>query len=225
MKPERKLAETTLRGGARLTLHEHDGNFAIRVNGQTLMQSAQSASELLLGELAVARITNQPTPCLLIGGLGLGYSLRSVLAKIASTATVHVAELIPQVLTWNREFLTAVNGPLVDDPRVTVFTNDVWNVLAHAVPGQYDVLLLDIDNGPTAMVQQPNARLYNAKGIRRMLTALKSGGRAAIWSAGPDHAFAERLAEAGFQWQSIPAKLYPNAKRHACTIYIADKPL
>ncbi len=142
MKPERKLAETPTRRGARLTLHEHDGNYAIRLNGQTLMQSAQAASELLLGELAVARIANQLTPSVLIGGLGLGFSLRSVLAKIAPTATVHVAELIPQVVDWNREFLATVNGKLVDDPRVTIFSDDVWNVLNRTARDRYDALLL-----------------------------------------------------------------------------------
>jgi spermidine synthase len=223
MKPERKLAETTIRSGARLMLHEHDGNYAIRLNGQTLMLSAQSASELLLGELAVAGLANQPAPSVLIGGLGLGFSLRSVLAKTGPTATVHVAELIPQVVDWNREFLAAMNGKLVDDPRVTIFDDDVWNILANTARDRYDALLLDIDNGPTAMVQQPNARLYSAKGIRLMWLALKPGGRAAIWSAARDHAFADRLAAAGFRVEAIPAKLYANAKRCGCTIYVADK--
>lgn len=223
MKPERKLAETTIRNNARLTLHAHDGNYAIRLNGQTLMQSAQSASELLLGELAVAGLVGQPSPSVLIGGLGLGFSLRSVLAKTGATTTIHVAELIPQVVDWNREFLADVNRMLVDDPRVTIFTDDVWNILNRTAPSRYDALLLDIDNGPTAMVQQPNARLYRPQGIRLILAALKPGGRAAIWSAAPDHAYADRLSEAGFQAEAIPAKLYAKAKRCGCTIYIADK--
>jgi len=223
MKPERKLAETTIRSGARLMLHEHDGRYAIRLNGQTLMLSAQSTSELLLGELAVAGLENPPAPSVLIGGLGLGFSLRSVLAKTGSHATIHVAELIPQVVDWNREFLAAVNGKLVDDPRVTIFADDVWNVLANTARDRYDALLLDIDNGPTAMVQQPNSRLYSSKGIRLMLMALKPGGRAAIWSAGRDRAFSDRLSEAGFRVEAIPAKLYANAKRCGCTIYVADK--
>jgi len=225
MKPECKLAETVTQSGARLTLHEHDGDYAIRMNGQTLMNSALAASELLIGDLAVARLTDQPAPSVLIGGLGLGFSLRSVLAKTGPTATVHVAELIPQVVEWNREFLTTVNGQLVDDPRLTIFTDDVWNVLARSARDRYDALLLDIDNGPTAMVQQPNARLYTPQGIRLMLLALKPGGRAAIWSAALDHAFADRLTRAGFRVEAVPAKLYAKAKRCGCTIYVADKPL
>ena len=220
MKPERKLAETTLPSGARLMLHEHDGSYAIRLNGQTLMLSAQSASELLLGELAVAG----PADCVLVGGLGLGFSLRSVLAKTGPTAKIHVAELIPQIVDWNREFLTGINGKLVDDPRVTIFPDDVWNVLVHANRARYDALLLDIDNGPTAMVQQPNARLYKSSGIQLLLAALKPGGRAAIWSAVEDHAFADRLVLAGFRVEGKAHKLYEKAKRNGCVIYVADKP-
>ena len=225
MKPERKLAETQTRSGARLTLHEHDGNYAIRMDGQTLMNSALAASELLLGELAVARLTGHAQPRVLIGGLGLGFSLRSVLAKTGPRAKVYVAELIPQVVEWNREYLAAVNGQWVDDPRVTVFTDDVWNVLVHAPAGRYDALLLDIDNGPTAMVQQPNARLYKPAGIQLLWAALKPGGRAAIWSAAQDFAFAERLVTIGFRVEAVSAKLYAKAKRGGCTLYIADKPL
>jgi spermidine synthase len=187
------------------------------------MHSASAASELLLGELAVARLADQPTPTVLIGGLGMGFSLRSVLAKTGAGATVHVAELIPEVVDWNRQFLAAVNGMLIEDPRVTIFDDDVWDILSRRTPDRYDALLLDIDNGPTAMVHQPNARLYRPKGIELMLTVLKPGSRAAIWSAAPDHAFADRLAQAGFRVEAIPAKLYPSAKRHGCTIYIADK--
>ncbi|MBM3861687.1 MAG: spermine synthase [Verrucomicrobia bacterium] len=189
------------------------------------MLSVQSASELLLGELAVARLANQPAPRVLIGGLGLGFSLQSVLAKTGLAATVHVVELIPQVVDWNREFLAALNGKLLDDPRVTLFTDDIWNVLLRATSGQYDALLLDIDNGPAAMVQQPNARLYKPSGIQLLLAALKPGGRAAIWSAARDYAFADRLVFAGFRVEAIPAKLYAKAKRCGCTIYVADKPL
>jgi spermidine synthase len=187
------------------------------------MHSACAASELLLGELAVAGFMDRPAPSILIGGLGLGFSLQSVLAGTGPTATVHVVELIPQVVDWNREFLGAVNGTLLEDPRVTIFADDVWNVLARATHDRYDALLLDIDNGPTAMVHKPNSRLYSPKGIQLMLTVLKPGGRAAIWSAAPDHAFADRLAQAGFGVEAIPAKLYASAKRFGCTIYVADK--
>jgi spermidine synthase len=224
VKPERKLAETTTREGARLGLYEHDGGYAIRLDGQTLMHSKMSASELLLGELAVKELTDQSPACVLIGGLGMGFSLKSVLAKTAPTSTVHVAELIPQVIDWNREFLANVNGALVDDPRVKIIIDDVWNILARSAKDQYDAIVIDIDNGPAAMVQKPNFRLYRESGIRLMMDALKPGGRAAIWSAAWDDAFANRLSAAGFQIAAIPAKLYTNAKRNGCVLYVADKP-
>ena len=225
MKPERKLAETTTREGTRLALYEHDGSYAIRLDGQTLMHSAISASELQLGELAVKRLTDQSPVSVLIGGLGLGFSLKSVLAKVAPTSVIHVAELIPQVVEWNREFLVAVNGMLVDDPRVTIFTDDVWNVLGRTAKDRYDAIVIDIDNGPAAMVQKPNFRLYHQNGIRMMMDALKPGGRTVIWSAAWDDAFANRLSKAGFRISAVPAKLYPNAKRNGCVLYVADKSL
>lgn len=228
MKPERKLAETALPSGAKLALFEHDGVYAIRLNGQTLMNTALSASEVLLGELAVSRLAGKPAPRVLIGGLGLGFSLQSVLALAGVDTTVQVAELVPLIVEWNREFLGDINGQLLTDPRVTVIVDDVWNVLSHHAQNErtrYDAILLDVDNGPSAMVQKPNTRLYTAKGIQLLMSALHPGGRAAIWSAGPDRAFAERLDDAGFRVESIPAKLYPKAKRAGCTIFIADKAL
>lgn len=224
MKPNRKLAEAKTPEGGCLTLNEHDGSYCIRLNGQPLMHSTIAASELLLGELAVERLADQPNPCVLVGGLGLGFSLKSVLAKVGSTATVHVAELVPQVVDWNRKFLGGLNGALLDDPRVEVFVEDVWNVLGRAGRDRYDAILLDIDNGPTAMVQKPNTRLYDRAGIRVISVALKPGGRAAIWSASPDRAFVDTLSIVGFRVEAVPAKLYEKAKRFGCTIYVADKP-
>jgi spermidine synthase len=224
MKPNRKLAEATTPDGGCLTLNEHDGSYCIRLNGQPLMHSSVAASELLLGELAVERLADRVQSCVLVGGLGLGFSLKSVLAKIGPAATAHVAELIPEVVDWNRKFLAGLNGALLDDPRVEVFVEDVWSVLARAGRDRYDALLLDIDNGPAAMVQKPNARLYDRAGIRLMSAALKPGGRAAVWSASPDRAFVDSLSIVGFRVEAIPAKLYDKAKRESCTIYVADKP-
>jgi len=223
MKPNRKLAETTTPDGACLTLHEHDGSFCIRMNGQGLMHSSATASEIQLGELAAARFSSQANPSVLIGGLGLGYTLQSVLENVKSQATIQIAELIPQIVDWNREFLSGLNGALLNDARVEVIIADVWNVIARAGRDRYDAILLDIDNGPTAMVQKQNARLYDRRGLRMIADALKPGGRVAIWSARPDPAFARRLREAGFKVEAVPAKLHPNAKRCTYIIYVADK--
>lgn len=222
MKPHLKLAETIASDGTRLSLHSHDGNFCIRVNGQELMHSTVAASELQLGELAVEGIAAQPAH-ILIGGLGLGFTLKAVLAKSGPDAVVEVAELFPAVVEWNRVFLAGLNGALLDDPRVNILVEDVGAVLSRSASAQYDAIVLDIDNGPTAMVQANNAGHYRAQGIQRFFRVLKPGGRAAIWSAKADHAFEGRLRKAGFTVKAVPAKLYASAKRHTYTIYLADK--
>ena len=223
MKPQRKLAETITPDGAHLTLHEHDGNFSVRLNGQGLMHCSAHASEIQLGELAIANIPKHSAPTILIGGLGLGFTLRSVLENVGSQATVQVAELIPDIVKWNREFLAKLNGALLDDPRVKVVVADVWNVIASAAKNQFDAILLDIDNGPSAMVQKQNSPLYERSGLRMIAAALKPGGRVCVWSAQPDKAFANRLIDVEFTVEAVPAKLYANAKRCAYLIYVAIK--
>ena len=223
MKPNLKLAEAATPDGARLTLHEHDGTYCIRVNTEELMHSSIHTSELLLGELAAAPLLDHAHPSVLIGGLGLGFTLKAVLERLGPESTVHVAELIPAVVAWNREFLSGLNGALLNDPRVKIFVADVWDVIAQAGRARYDAVLLDIDNGPIALVQEQNSRLYNRDGLQRISAVLKPGGRVVVWSARPDHGFVERLSDAGYNVQVVPAKLYPNAKRCAYTIFVADK--
>ncbi|HWN94061.1 MAG TPA: spermine synthase [Methylomirabilota bacterium] len=223
MKPTRKLAETLTPDGARLALYEHDGSYCIRLGQEELMHSSLSASELLLGELATERLASHAHPTVLIGGLGLGYTLRSVLKTLGPNATVQVAELMPEVVDWNREFLSGCNGTLLNDPRVEVTVADVWEVITRAGPSRYDSIMIDLDNGPNGMVQKQNDRLYQQDGLRRLASAIKPGGCAAIWSAWLDKRFAERLTEAGFTVQVVPAKRHARAKRFACTIFVADK--
>jgi spermidine synthase len=223
MKPNIKLAEAKTPDGGRLTLHEHDGSFCIRLNGEELMNSLVATSELLLGEVATDLVARHAGPRVLIGGLGLGFTLRSVLERVGPEGRVEISELMPEVVRWNREHLSELNGCLLNDTRVTLFVQDFWEVLNRAGKKQFDALVLDIDNGPTALVQRQNARVYNGEGIRRIHGALKPGGRAAIWSARPDNGFEERLEDAGFTVKAVPAKLYANAKRCGYTIYVADK--
>ena len=223
MKPNIKLAETTTPDGERLILYEHDGTYCIRLGSEELMHSSVSASEILLGELAAKQVAKYDRPRVLIGGLGLGFTLRSVLENIGPEAVVEVAELMPAVVEWNRQYLRDLNGKLLDDQRVQLRIEDVWGIIANTGRSVYDAILLDIDNGPTAMVQKGNKRVYDTAGLRLIAKALKPGGRVAIWSARPDHAFADRLAENGFTVEIVPAKLYANAKRCAYTIFVGDK--
>jgi spermidine synthase len=223
MKPNIKLAETTTPDGAKLILYEHDRAYCIRLNGQDLMHSSVTASELRLGELAAETLSRQPDSLALLGGLGLGFTLKSLLAKGGPGTKIQVAELIPQIVDWNRTLLTQLNGALLDDPRVEVLLSDVWKVIVGAKPASYDAVVLDIDNGPTAMVQKRNARLYSLKGLEQVASALKPNGRAVFWSARPDPAFASRLERAGFSVNVVAAPLYASAKRCAVSIYVADK--
>ncbi len=226
MKPNITLAETKTPNGARMTLVEHDGDYCIRVNGQQLMHSSVSTSELQLGVLGCERLTvaKGAAPRVLIGGLGLGFTLKSVLQALDPKASVEVAELFPEIVAWNRTFLAGLNGHLLTDPRVTVLVKDVRALLQRAVHAPYDAIMLDIDNGTTAMVKNENYKLYSEGGMRLIAAAIKPGGRAAVWSACPDPFIERRLTKAGFAVQAVPAKLYENAKRFAYMIYVADKP-
>ncbi len=223
MKPHRNLAETRTPDGARLSLHEHDGSYCIRLNGQDLMHSDTSASELLLGELAKDRLAARPEARVLIGGLGLGYTLKAVLEHAGPRARVEVGELMPEIVDWNRTHMAGLNGRLLDDPRVTLRMGDVVATIAKAAPAAYDAILLDVDNGPTSMVNAGNVRLYGARGLDVLRKKLRPGGRLAIWSAAPDRTFEGRLARAGFATQAIPARVFPGAKRSAYVIYVGDK--
>lgn len=225
MKPNILLAETRTPNGARMTLVEHDGSFCIRVNGQQLMHSSVSLSETQLGVLGCERHARQPNGTrVLIGGLGLGFTLKSVLQCVGSNAVVEVVELFPEIVLWNRTFLAGLNGGALADPRVRVREQDVRALIHQAVRAPYDVVILDIDNGTTAMVKDENNRLYGEPGLRQIFHALKPGGRAAIWSACPDAVIEKRLHRVGFTVQAVPARLYPTAKRAAYMIYVADKP-
>jgi spermidine synthase len=225
MKPNITLAETKTPNGARMTLVEHDGSYCIRVNGQQLMHSSVSTSEIELGRLGCEKHSNRGLATrVLIGGLGLGFTLRSVLQHTGPRAAVHVCELFPEIVAWNRTFLANLNGSALADKRVTVLEKDVRTVIQRAARTPYDAIVLDIDNGTTAMVKNENNALYSENGLYQIGLALRPGGRAAIWSACADAVLEKRLKRVGFAVQAVPAKLYPQAKRAAYMIYLADKP-
>ncbi len=195
MKPNVQLAEARAPDGARLTLHAHDGSFVVRVGGQALMHSALAGSEEQLGDLAAEAAKTEKAARVLVGGLGLGFTLRRVLLGLEKDARVEVVELLPEVVEWNRTYLRELNGGCLSDPRVTVRVGDVRAALGRA---KWDVIALDVDNGPVAMVRAGNASLYDDRGVSRLAAALRPGGRLLVWSAGPDRAFERRLGAAGF---------------------------
>ncbi len=217
------LAQSSTPDGADLTLHERGGQFYLRLNNQPLMSTSAWESEKVLAELACKKVIGRSAPRILIGGLGFGFSLRRVLELVGKEAVVHVAELLPQVIAWNREFLGQINGKLLDDPRVQIFVEDVFQVIARSPAETYDAILLDVDNGPVAMVRDGNARLYHPPGFAVISRGLKTKGRVAFWSASDDKAFAKRLFKAGFNVEAMPAKAYPQARRAEHTIFVADR--
>lgn len=188
------------------------------------MHSRLNASETLLGTLGAKIPATETAPRTLIGGLGLGFTLRSVLENAPGNARIDVAELIPEILDWNRNQLASLNGKLLGDPRVRTQATDVLRVAQDAPPGAFNSILLDIDNGPTALVSSGNSAIYSPNGLDTFFRALKPGGRLAIWSAAPDTKFERRLANTGFTPTAVPAKASANAKRAAYLIYVADKP-
>ena len=155
----------------------------------------------------------------------MGFTLESVLQATGPQATVHVVELFPEIVEWNRTFMADLNGDALKDPRVTVLEEDVRAVISRSVQTPYDVIALDIDNNTTAMVKVENHQLYEKLGIQEIWEALRPGGRAAIWFACPDVAIERLLKKVGFTVQAIPAKVRASSKRGAYMIYVADKPL
>jgi spermidine synthase len=220
VKPFRNLAETRTPDGSRFSLHEHDGEFFLKLNGRQLMSTTATYSELLLAQLPCDGLRGRADTCVLIGGLGLGFSLKGVLAYVGRHARVQVAELLADVVAWNREFLMHVNGALLKDRRVEVITGDVFDIIRRA-NAAYDAILLDVDNGPTSMVQKDNKRIYNRRGLELIARALKPGGKIAFWSAEPEPGFLQSLERAGFHAEAHPARSHERAKREAHVIYLA----
>lgn len=224
MKPFRTLAEMRTPDGSRLTLHEHDGEHFMKLNGRQLMSTSSTASELLLAQEACTRLGRADEAQLLIGGLGLGFTLKRVLELVGPRARVQVAELLDEVVCWNRELLASVNGKLLNDARVEVLVADVFAVIRRAGPARYDAIILDVDNGPTSFVQTRNSRIYNRRGLGLIFRALKPGGRAAFWSAVDEPDFHGHLTRAGFGVDVLPAKAHDRARQSPHRIYVAERP-
>jgi spermidine synthase len=224
LKPFRTLAETRTPDGSRFTLHEHDGEYFMKLNGRQLMSTTSTTSELLLAQEACADLAQRDNPRVLIGGLGLGFSLKRVLALVGARALVEVAELLPEVVAWNRQFLRPINGALLDDARVEVLVADVFAVIRRSPHAGYDAILLDVDNGPTSYVQTKNSRIYNRRGLGLIYRALKPGGRVAFWSAVDEPGFPPSLGRAGFNVETFPAKPHDRSKQSPHRIYVAQRP-
>jgi spermidine synthase len=209
------LAETTTPDGEGMALTRHGSEYVIRAGGQPLMSSQMHGSEEALATFGCARARTLDEPCVLIGGLGMGFTLRATLDVLPPGATVVVAELVPAVVEWNRGPLGPLAGHPLKDKRVRVDVHDVAHTLGQGA-GHFDAILLDVDNGPSAFTASANAGLYDDRGLAAARTALTPGGVLAVWSSREDRRFEPRLKYAGFgvDVQRVRGRLKKGGPRH-----------
>jgi len=219
MKPQELLGQTRTPDGDDMTLLHRDGEYVILANGKTLMSSRMHGSEEALATLACRQVRALEEPCVLVGGLGMGFTLRATLDLLPPAATVIVAELIPAVVEWNRGPLGPLAAHPLKDRRVRVEVGDVATTLG-AGPGRFDAVLLDVDNGPDAFTSSRNAGLYSDRGLAAIRAALKAGGVLAVWSAWEDRKFEQRLRYGSFavEVERVRGRLKKGGPRH--TIFL-----
>jgi spermidine synthase len=189
-------------GGDELRLMRRGAEFSIRLDGNELMNSRLSGSEQALATLACAKIAGRKQPRVLIGGLGMGFTLRAALAKLPPDAEIVVAELVPAVVAWARGPMAEIFGGSLTESRVSIHEMDVSDLIRPVQSG-YDAILLDVDNGPEGLSRQANDALYDREGLRAAHTALKAGGVLAVWSSAPNQDFTRRLRQAAFGVEEV----------------------
>lgn len=221
MKPTTKLASSKTPDGESLDLFEHDGHYLLKVNNVPLMGTKDFYSEQHMADLCCVDLPTKPR--ILIGGLGFGFTLRRVLELCPADAVVDVAELLPVIVDWNREFMSDINGSLLDDPRVNIRIGDVGQLLTQTGNNRYHAILLDVDNSPKPFVQSQNSGLYNHRGIAQAKAALQPGGRVVYWSAHEDKPFARALKKMFKKVECVPSKTYPQAKKFTHTLFVAQR--
>jgi len=189
-------------GREELRLKRRGSEFSIMLGANELMNSRLSGSEEALARLSCAKIRGRQRPAMLIGGLGMGFTLRAALAELPPDAAVVVAELVPAVIAWAHGPMAELFAGSLDDPRVNIREADVADLI---VSGKvvYDAILLDVDNGPDGLSRSANDRLYRLPGLAAAHAALKPGGVLAVWSADPDRGFAARLRQSGFDVEEV----------------------
>jgi spermidine synthase len=185
---------TRIADGTEFVLGRYGDDWVIRVGYRILMSNRMHDSEEALAEIALARVTSPRS--VLVGGLGLGYTARAVLERVPKETEVTVLELMPELVDWNRRHLGVLAGHPLDDPRCSIIVGDVFDTLRMS-PATFDVILLDVDNGPQGLTQAKNQRIYSDGGIRVCLAALRPGGVLAVWSQGPNARYARRLEKHG----------------------------
>jgi spermidine synthase len=209
MIPWSLLDTAQIPGGGELRLMQRGAEFSIRLGRDELMNSRLSATEEALATIACRKIQTgkrpNQRPSVLIGGLGMGFTLRAALTVLGKQAHIIVAELVPAVVAWARGPMAKLSGDSLTDPRVRIHEGDVGDLIRSGRLA-YDAILLDVDNGPQGMTRKANDRLYDLKGLRAAHTALRPGGVLAVWSSGPDAKFTARLRKTDFKVDEIPLR-------------------
>jgi len=206
-----------------LRLMQRGAEFSMMLGPNELMNSRLSGSEEALATLACKRIRAVKHPHLLIGGLGMGFTLHAALAVLGREARIIVAELLPAVIAWARGPMANIFGDSLDDPRTTILSADVIKVIqSHAAA--FDAILLDVDNGPEGLVRKANDALYNLKGLKSSRRALRPGGVLAVWSSGPNPAFSRRLRDAGFDVSEVAVRATGKRSGAHHVIWFATEP-
>ncbi len=208
--------------GSKFILYQHENEYIIRVNGRILMSSGSSDSEKILAQKACSHLRDAVSPCVLVGGLGLGFTLRAALDLLPTSARVWVIEIVPAIIEWNKGILGKLNEFALQDPRVSVLESDIWEILRNP-PVLFDAILLDVDNGPGAPALRQNRRLYTGKGLSLIKNTLKENGILGVWSADSDKPFSQRLIQNGFSVKTCNLPVQ-NENRENYVVFLAQKP-
>ena len=206
-----------------LRLMQRGAEFSMMLGQNELMSSRLSGSEEALATLACRRIETVKSPHLLIGGLGMGFTLRAALAVLGSDARIMVAELVPAVIAWARGPMADIFGDSLDDPRASIREADVVDVI-RSHDSAFDAILLDVDNGPEGLIRKANDALYDLKGLKAIRRALRPGGVLAVWSSGPNPLFSKRLGAAGFEVNEVAVRATTKRSGARHVIWFATKP-
>lgn len=197
--------------GSEFVLARHGDDWVVRVDQRVLMSNRMYDSEIALAEHSIERCEDPRS--VLVGGLGLGYTLRAVLDEVGEDTSVTIAEFVPEIVDWNRRLLGGLNDHPLADPRVQVVVGDVYDLIRKS-PQKFDVIMLDVDNGPRALAQVKNQRLYSDAGVRACRDALTREGVLGVWSASPNAKYAERMKRFGFDTEvlRVPARIGSSAR-------------
>ncbi len=219
MKKFEEIERVDISDGGVMRLVKRNEEFLIYVDREELMTSRAHESELELARLGCAHILHRKAPRVVIGGLGMGYTLSETVKLLRPMAEICVSELMPAVVRWNRKFFGELNEAPLDDPRVSVLHGNVQEAICSNT-GRLDAIILDVDNGPTALTHGENNRLYDCKGLQACFKALKPDGTLSIWSGSVEPAFEKRVRGENLAFKLYPVPAYKGAKNRSRYVWV-----